>query len=238
MRSSPSKPDPLDPGPRGFAHRRLHVGLAVPENTLAAFAAAIDSGAGIECDLRLTDDDRLVVFHDAEARRLCASPLRIGQSRLEDLATLRVGGHPIPSLESLLKLAAGKVPLLLEAKVDADLRRWVPALRRGLAGYRGRFGVMSFDPRLCRLIRRQMPGVRRGLLLKERQSSFERVAYMRIAAPDFLGVERLALGKRWVASARQSMPVYTWTIRTAAERAQAEVQADALIWEGDGRPRN
>jgi glycerophosphoryl diester phosphodiesterase len=238
MRSSPSKPDPLDPGPRGFAHRGLHVGLAVPENTLAAFAAAIDSGAGIECDLRLTDDDRLVVFHDAEARRLCASPLRIGQSRLEDLATLRVGGHPIPSLESLLKLAAGKVPLLLEAKVDADLRRWVPALRRGLAGYRGRFGVMSFDPRLCRLIRRQMPGVRRGLLLKERQSSFERVAYMRIAAPDFLGVERLALGKRWVASARQSMPVYTWTIRTAAERAQAEVQADALIWEGDGRPRN
>jgi glycerophosphoryl diester phosphodiesterase len=238
MRSSPSKPDPLDPGPRGFAHRGLHSGATAPENTFAAFAAAIDFGAGIECDLRLTADNRLVVFHDADARRLCASPLRIGQSRLEDLASLRVGGHPIPTLGSLLALAAGKVPLLLEAKVDRDLRRWVPALRRELAGYRGRFGVMSFDPRLCRLIRRQMPGVRSGLLLKERQSSFERLAYMRIAAPDFLGVERLALGKRWVASARQAMPVYSWTIRTAAERAQAEVQADALIWEGDGRPRN
>ena len=34
------------------------------------------------------------------------------------------------------------------------------------------------------------------------------------------------------------MPVYTWTIRTAAERAQAEVQADALIWEADGGPQN
>jgi len=33
------------------------------------------------------------------------------------------------------------------------------------------------------------------------------------------------------------MPVYSWTIRTAEERRQAEVQADALIWEGDGRPR-
>jgi glycerophosphoryl diester phosphodiesterase len=238
MRSSPSKLDPLDPGPRGFAHRGLHSGATAPENTRAAFAAAIDFGAGIECDLRLTADDRLVVFHDADARRLCASPLRIGQSRLDDLAGLRVGGHPIPSLESLLQLAADKVPLLLEAKVDGDLRRWVPALQRELAGYRGRFGVMSFDPRLCRLIRREMPGVRRGLLLKERQNSFERVAYMHIAAPDFLGVERLALGKRWVASARQAMPVYTWTIRTTAERAQAEVQADALIWEGDGRPRN
>jgi glycerophosphoryl diester phosphodiesterase len=238
MRSSPSKPDPLDPGPQGFAHRGLHSGATAPENTLAAFDAAIELDAGIECDLRLTADDQLVVFHDADARRMCVSTLRIGESRWQDLAALRVSGHPIPSLESLLQLAAGKVPLLLEAKVDGDWGRWVPALQRELAGYHGRFGVMSFDPRLCRLIRRQMPGVRRGLLLKERQNVFERVAYMRVAAPDFLGVERLALGMRWVASARQSMPVYTWTIRSAAERAQAEVQADALIWEGDGRPRN
>jgi hypothetical protein len=33
------------------------------------------------------------------------------------------------------------------------------------------------------------------------------------------------------------MPVYSWTIRTADQRAQAQVQADALIWEADGRPR-
>jgi glycerophosphoryl diester phosphodiesterase len=238
MRSSPSKPDPLDPGPRGFAHRGLHFGSAVPENTLAAFAGAIELGAGIECDLRLTADDQLVVFHDADARRLCASTLSIGESRWQDIAGLRVGGHPIPTLESLLALAAGQVPLLLEAKVESDRRRLVPALQRALGGYRGRFGVMSFDAALCRLIRRHMPGVRRGLLLKDRQGSFERNVCMRIATPDFLGVEQAALGKRWVCSARQSMSVYSWTTRSAAERAQASVQADALIWEGDGRPRN
>jgi glycerophosphoryl diester phosphodiesterase len=238
MRSSPSKPDPLDPGPRGFAHRGLHFAAAVPENSLAAFQAAIDFGAGIECDLRLTADDRLAVFHDADARRLCASPLRIGRSRLEDLVALRVGGHPIPSLESLLPLVAGQVPLLLEAKVDHDVRRWVPALRRELAGYRGRFAVMSFDPRLSRLLRREMPRVRRGLLIEQRLSSFERRIQMWFAAPDFLGVEASALGMPWVAAARRSLPVYAWTIRTAAERAQASVHADALIWESDGRPRN
>jgi hypothetical protein len=32
------------------------------------------------------------------------------------------------------------------------------------------------------------------------------------------------------------MPVYSWTIATAEQRAQAEVHADALIWEADGRP--
>jgi glycerophosphoryl diester phosphodiesterase len=238
MRSSPLGPDPLDPGRLGFAHRGLHFHFAVPENTLPAFSAAIDFGAGIECDLRLSADDRLIAFHDSDARRLSASPLQIGRSSWTDLAGLRVGGHPIPSLEAVLALVAGRVPLLLEAKVEHDRRRWLPALRRELAGYGGRFAVMSFDARLCRLIKRAIPSIRRGLLLKDRQTSLERNIAIRIAAPDFLGVELAAVTKRWVAAERRIRPVYCWTIRTATDRAQASVQADALIWEGDGRPRN
>ena len=59
-----------------------------------------------------------------------------------------------------------------------------------------------------------------------------------LADPHFLAVDRAALGKPWVARARRRMPVYSWTIRTAAERAAAERSADALIWEADGRPRS
>lgn len=210
----------------------------MPENSLAAFAAALEIGAGIECDLRLTADDQVIVFHDPDARRLCASPLRIGRSKWQDLAGLRVGGHPIPTLESLLVLVAGRVPLLLEVKTERDSRRWIPALKRELAGYEGRFGVMSLDRRLLRLVRRQMPGLRRGLVMRDRLSFVERRISNRIAQPKFLAVESAALGKTWVASARGSLPVYGWTIRSAVERRQAEVHADALIWESDGRPRN
>src|SRR3954470_54801 len=80
MRSSPSGPDPLDPGPAGFAHRGLHFGSAFPENSLIAFAAALERGAGIECDLRLTADSKVIVFHDADALRICGSPVKIGKS--------------------------------------------------------------------------------------------------------------------------------------------------------------
>lgn len=52
MRSSRFAPDPLDPGPAGFAHRGLHYGPGFPENSLIAFAAALEMGAGIECDLK------------------------------------------------------------------------------------------------------------------------------------------------------------------------------------------
>jgi glycerophosphoryl diester phosphodiesterase len=238
MRSSPSGPDPLDPGPAGFAHRGLHSGAAFPENSLIAFAAALELGAGIECDLRLTRDNRIVVFHDADAWRLCASPMRIGDSTLDQLARLRVGEHPIPTLESLLQMVAGRVPILFEIKVDKDVWRWAPALRQALTGYAGRFGVMSFDPRIARLMKTNMTNVRRGLIVRAGLSQIRRWTAMRLADPDFLAVDLAALGEPWVAKARRRLPVYCGTVRTAEDRAQAEVQADALIWESDGRPRN
>ncbi len=241
MQSSPSKPDPrapdpLGPGPAGFTHRGLHHGAQFPENSLLAFAAALEVGAGIECDLRLTADNRIVVFHDADCWRLCASPLKIGQSTLAELGRLRLGEGPIPTLERVLDLVAGRVPLLLEAKVDGDIWRWIPALRRALSGYQGRFGVMSFDPRLPRMLKTNMPSVRRGLVVRDRLPSWKRKLAIWLAAPQFLAVDRAAVERSWVAKARHRMPVYTWTIRTAAERAQAAVQANALIWEADGRP--
>ena len=238
MRSSPLKPDPLDPGPKGFAHRGLHSGAGFPENSLVAFAAALEFGAGIECDLRLTADNQVVVFHDADATRLCGSPLIISRNDWKELSRLRVGEHPIPTLQSVLGLVAGRVPLLIEVKVEDDLWRWAPALKAALADYRECFGVMSFDPRLPRLLKTNMPGVRRGLVVRDSIPSVRRWVALKLASPDFLAVDRAALGKPWVVRARRHMPVYSWTIRTAAERETGEVHADALIWEGDGRPRN
>ena len=193
-------------------------------------------GAGIECDLRLTADNHILVFHDPDAIRICGSPLRIGQSSWQELSRLSVGEHRIPTLESLFSLVAGRVPLLLEIKVENDLWRWEHALGPVLSGYSGPFGVMSFDPRISRLLKTNMPNVRRGLIVRDRLSPLRRHIALWLADPHFVAVNKAALGKRWVSRLRARMPLYTWTIRTPAERAQAEVQANALIWEGDGRP--
>jgi glycerophosphoryl diester phosphodiesterase len=235
-RSSPSAIDPLDPGPRGFAHRGLHFGSSFPENSLIAFAAALELDAGIECDVRLTADDQILVFHDADAGRMCASPLRIGRSTWHELSRLRVGDGPIPSLASLLAVIGGRVPLLIEVKVDGDIWRWVPALRKALQGYAGRYGIMSFDPRLSRLMKANLPNVRRGLVVRADLPPLKRRVALWLADPDFLAVEQAAISEVWVARERQRKPVYCWTIRTPEQRAQASVQADALMWEADGRP--
>ena len=236
MRSFRSGPDPLAPGPKGFAHRGLHRGSEFPENSLIAFAAALELGAGIECDLRLTRDNQVLVFHDDDARRICGSPLRIGASSHAELCRLRVGDGPIPTLESLLQMVGGRVPLLLEIKVADDIWRWAPALKQALGRYDGPFGIMSFDARIPRLVKTNLPLVRRGLVIKDRLSPWRRFWAMQLADPQFIAVETAALGKPWVEQARTRMPVYTWTVRNADQRRQAAVHADAAIWENDGRP--
>jgi glycerophosphoryl diester phosphodiesterase len=191
---------------------------------------------GIECDLRLTGDDQIIVFHDRDAQRLCGSPAVIARSTLAALGRLRVGSEPIPTLSQLLTLVDGRVPVLLEAKIDERFRRFGPALLAALGDYRGRFGVMSFDPRLPRWLKTNAPHVRRGLVLRERVLPIRRWGSMMLADPQFVAVDRAALGQRWVARARLRVPVYAWTIRTADERKAAAPLTDALIWEADGRP--
>ena len=238
MRSSRSAPDPVAPGPAGFTHRGFHDGADWIENSLPAFAAAIAEGAGIECDVRLTADDQLIVFHDADARRLCGSPAVIARSTLAELAPLRVGNQPIPKLTQMLALVDGRVPLLLEAKIDERFGPVGPALLAALEGYRGPVGVMSFDPRLSRWFKTHAPHVRRGLVVRDSTSLLKRWGSMLVASPQFLAVDRAALPRPWVARARRRVPVYGWTVRTEAERDVAEALADALIWEDDGRPRS
>jgi serine protein kinase len=123
-----------------------------------------------------------------------------------------------------------------KVKVDGDLWRWIPALRRELDGYAGRYGVMSFDPRLPRLLKTNLPVVRRGLVVRHSLSPLKRWLALRLASPDFLAVDRAGLGEAWVARARKRLPIYGWAIDSAEQRRTASVHADALIWEADGRP--
>jgi len=221
----------------GFAHRGLH-GPGVPENSMAAFEAAIATGAGIECDLRLSADGVPLVFHDRDAARLCGDPRVCSATSWADLAKLRLSGTEgrIPSLAQLLDLAGAKTPLLLELKDERNAPRFAAAVVAELRGYDGPVGVMSFAAGVGCWLDEHAPAIRRGLVLSGRDSTLRRWHKMRRANPQFLAVKITELGNPWVHRARHDLPVYSWTVRSGAERETAQVHADACIWEADGRP--
>jgi glycerophosphoryl diester phosphodiesterase len=222
----------------GFAHRGLH-GPGVPENSLAAFRATLDAGAGIECDVRLSSDGRAVVFHDHALRRLCASALTVEATTAEALCRQRLfdTDQHIPALHELLSLVAGRAPILIELKCRGGNAAHLSAAVLGeLREYAGPVGMMSFEPAVGKWLARHAPSVRRGLVISRNASAFDRWRCIRASSPHFLAVDCGVVAWPWVMRQRKQKWVYSWTIRSAEDRETAEVHADGLIWEGDGRP--
>lgn len=91
------------------------------ENTLEAFARAIDEGAdGVELDVRLTADGVPVVLHDTTLARCTggADTRAVHQVKLADLPLLS-GGERIPRLSDALDALCGKV-VNVEIKADVE----------------------------------------------------------------------------------------------------------------------
>lgn len=110
-----------------------------PENTLAAFHLAWEQGAdGIEMDVHLSRDGRVMVHHDLNTRRSAGVDLRIATTDSETLRQLDVGkwkgeefvGERMPFLEEALATVPFRGRVLIELKCGADI---VPALRKALA---------------------------------------------------------------------------------------------------------
>ena len=90
------------PLPAAIAHRGYSA--RHPENTMAAFAAAVELGYRIvETDVHATADNVLVVFHDSRLDRLTDMRGLLSETSWADLRRARVGGRErIPRLEELL----------------------------------------------------------------------------------------------------------------------------------------
>ena len=226
-----------------YAHRGLH-GRGVPENSVAAAAAAIAAGLGIECDIQRARDDHPMVFHDWELERLTGRSEQteeLDADNLETLCLLGTDQHPL-RLATFLQLVAGRVPLLIEIKSQPgyDVEWTCLYIARLLVDYRGDHAVMSFDPRVGEWFAAEAPDVTQGLVgTDSHENGFEGVwrdpAALAQAQPDFLAIDVRDLMRPEAAAWRAAgRPLLTWTVRSPETRAQGLVHADALIAEGAG----
>lgn len=101
-----------------YAHRGYSA--KYPENTLSAFKAALPHVDGIELDVQLTRDGRLVVIHDETVDRTTNGNGFVKDMTLRQLRLLRTeGGERIPTLEEVLVLIEpSDVTLNIELKTD------------------------------------------------------------------------------------------------------------------------
>ena len=148
-----------------YAHRGLHNSERA-ENSMSAFRAAVEAGFGIELDVRLSSDGRLVVFHDDTLDRVVGREGRVDAFTYGELSGMSLCGTEdgIPLFTDVLELVAGRVPLLVEIKEDAGVYAVSDECARILAEYRGPYIVESFNPLSLKNFRKKLSDVPLGIL--------------------------------------------------------------------------
>jgi glycerophosphoryl diester phosphodiesterase len=128
-----------------------------PENTLAAFELAIEQGADvIEVDVRATADMHLVAMHDADVDRTTNGSGAVRSLTLTEVQALDAGvGEPVPTIESVLNLAKGRIRVNLDLK-DPEVAEPAVRMVRDL-GMEGAVTYISFLPEAWDILDRIAP---------------------------------------------------------------------------------
>ena len=151
-----------------YAHRGLH-DTEKPENSMAAFRAALENGYGIEFDIHLIKDGNLAVMHDRSLLRTTGVEGDITTLTTAELENYHLNGteETIPTFSQVLELFAGKAPLIIELKSDNNVEALVDAAVKAMEGYEGPYCMESFDPRCVHVLKKKYPHIIRGQLTED-----------------------------------------------------------------------
>lgn len=224
---------------RPIAHRGLHdMNKQCWENTLPAFEAAAQTGFTIECDVHLTSDGGVIVFHDDDLQRLTGREGNIHDLTTAEATALHIGGttERAPTLAEMLALVDGRVPIIIELKgAEGRDDGLVAAVARELAGYKGKVAIMSFDHHLVRRFPADAPGIPGGLTAegvrtRDIESHFSMLAH-ELAFVSY-NVHHLPNPFTTFVRTILHMPVISWTVHDEAARAHSNIHVDQITFEG------
>lgn len=241
-----NRPDKSEFMNRLYAHRGLHDNTTdAPENSLRAFQKAVDAGFGIELDIQLTKDDIPVVFHDFTMKRICGAEGRVRDYSYRELQQFTLCGSDqrIPGFEEVLRLVEGKVPLIVEFKIEGMELSLCPIADKLLREYKGAYCIESFHPLCVRWYRKHHKEVMRGQLshafLKEGGENrildfaLQNLLFNFLTKPDFIAYDhkqQKVLSRRLCRGLYRS-PAVAWTIKSREELEEAGKHFDLFIFD-------
>lgn len=244
-----------------------------PENSLAAFAAAAEAGYGIELDLQLTKDGQVIVVHDPDLKRVAGDPRRVADLTYDELTRIPLFGNDapgtavasprpesddrgatptgyfqhVPLFSDVLRVVAGRVPLIVEYKFDDNAvfgPREEELMEKGdalLQAYDGPYVIESFNPRAVEWYKEHRPEVCRGQLswpakVDGKGGVAEWAAGLLVfdflSRPDFVAYDWSGGNSPQVRLARaMGATAVSWTVRSSDELAQCDDWFDRHIFE-------
>ncbi|MCG7292791.1 glycerophosphodiester phosphodiesterase [Corynebacterium afermentans] len=196
-----------------------------PELTRRAFEEALKLPIhGIECDVRLSRDGRVVVFHDSSVNRTTDGRGRVDCMDFADLRRLNCGTADEPQqimcLEELLELMQDypgkhiyietKHPTIYGPEVDEQTLR---TLRYAGLHESENVHVISFSHRAVRYFTRMAPELETFYLFRLKEMRWNRKSRM-FSRPYGVGPALQHLQLRQELLGYRGLRTYTWTVNT------------------------
>lgn len=226
-----------------FAHRGLFDNEYITENSIPAFESALNKNHSIELDIRITSDNKLVVFHDHNLERLTGIKKEINEIESSDLKNIKLKNseQSIPAIDEVLELVNGRVAILIDIKNGRTFGILENELLKSLKNYKGYFAVHSSSPFSRNWIKRKSPEIEVGQLV----SNFNNLNFLvkqgfmqlnkfshNLVKPDFLSCNIDSLPDKWAERIRKNgIPVLSWTIKNTEQYEKAKKYSDNFIWE-------
>lgn len=229
-----------------YAHRGLHDNETdAPENSMKAFSKAIEAGYGIELDVQLSRDNIPVVFHDFTLKRICGVQGKVSDYTYEELQQFYLckTEEKIPRFADFLKLVDGKVPLIVELKLEWTDSAVCPLADELLRDYKGAYCIESFNPLALIWYRKNRNQVMRGqlsdaFLMEEGMKGIlyfvlEHMLLNFVTKPDFIAYNHKYY---WTLSRQICHKIYrnlavAWTIKSRQELENRRKDFDLFIFD-------
>lgn len=227
-----------------YAHRGLFNNDSdAPENSLNAMRKAVEAGYGIEFDIQLSKDNVPVIFHDASLKRMCGVDGKVWDYTVEELQKMKLANsnQTIPTLEQVLEVVRGKVPLIIEYKMDRVDTKVCELGNVILEKYEGAYCIESFHPLAVKWYRDHRPDVIRGQLSQNfAKTDYKGIQYWAmtylllnfLTRPDFIAYNHkdAEIFSRRLCAQLGALSV-AWTIKNREQYEEAKPYFDLVIFD-------
>lgn len=208
-----------------IAHRGIHNNKDIPENSILAFTKAIKKNLPIEFDVRITKDNKLVIFHDDNLKRMTNLDKKIEELTLNEIKQLNLLNtkEKIPTLNEVLNLVRGKVLLDIEIKNTKKKEEVITLLLDELSNYKGEVLLKSFNPLIIKRIKHKTNRYRLGLLLTNHTKNkllnkvYTTQMLLKYIKPDFIAVDKRMFNRKYYKKVKDKYFIFLWTIKNEEE---------------------
>ena len=202
-----------------IAHRGIFNNINIPENSIKSFKEAIKYNYPFELDIQLTRDNKLVVFHDYNTKRMTNEDYIIQEStydEIKDLCLLNTK-YKIPLFEEILKNNNDKCLIDIEIKNTKRIKETIDELIKELTNYNN-YIIKSFNPKIVRYIKKNYPNIKCGLLLKSKYKNklLNIIAktnfIIKYSKCDFIAISQKLLNSKKYQKKSSKIETLVWTI--------------------------